>query len=194
MHALPGATLLDLDEAEGLLPSHITMQRELNAWEQVNIARADAWAMSRRKRRTTTVLSTAFAEQLHRRMFDQTWTWAGAYRKTDKSLGLRASHVRVALRERLADATLWLVDQVYDVDEIAARLHYQLVVVHPWPNGNGRWSRLMADAFLHAEQRPRFTWGGATLDRTTEAREDYLSALRLADRGDLQPLLSFMRG
>ena len=126
-------------------------------------------------------------------MFDQTWTWAGAYRKTDKSLGLRASHVRVTLRERLADATLWLVDQVYDVDEIAARLHYQLVVVHPWPNGNGRWSRLMADAFLHAEQRPRFSWGAATLDRTTQARERYLTALRLADRGNLQPLLSFVR-
>ena len=86
MRALSGATLLDLDEAEGLRPSHITIQRELNVWEQVNIARADAWAMSRRKRRTTTVLSAAFAEQLHRRMFDQTWTWAGVYRKTETSL------------------------------------------------------------------------------------------------------------
>ncbi len=94
--------------------------------------------MSRRKRRSTTVLSATFAEQLHRRLFDQTWTCAGVYRKTDKSFGLPASHARVALCERLADATLWLADQVYDVDEIAARLHYRRVVVRPQPNGNGR--------------------------------------------------------
>jgi Fic-DOC domain mobile mystery protein B len=189
----PGSTPLDPDEAEGLLPAHITTQGELNAWEQLNIAHADTWAMSRRRRRATTVLTSDFAVELHRRMFDQTWTWAGMYRRTGKNIGVPASEVRIALRERLVDAAFWLAEQVYELDEIAARLHYQLVLVHPWPNGNGRWSRLMADTLLHGERQPRFSWGGGDLVCATSARADYLAALRAADQGDFAPLLGFVR-
>jgi fido (protein-threonine AMPylation protein) len=163
----PGSTPLDPDEAEGLLPAHITTQGELNAWEQLNIARADAWAMSRRRRRATTVLTSNFAVELHRRMFDETWRWAGTYRRTGKNIGVPASEVRIALRER--------------------------VLGHPWPNGNGRWSRLMADTLLHGERQPRFSWGGGDLVCATSARADYLAALRAADQGDFAPLLGFVR-
>jgi Fic-DOC domain mobile mystery protein B len=188
-----GSTPLDPDEAEGLLPSHITTQGELNAWEQLNIARADTWAISRRRRNATTVLGVDFAVELHRRMFDQTWTWAGSYRRTGKNIGVSAADVPIALRERLADATFWLAEQVYELDEIAARLHYQLVLVHPWANGNGRWSRLMADTLLHAERQPRFSWGGSDLAHVTNARAHYLAALRAADSGDFAPLLTLVR-
>jgi len=34
----PGATPLDPDDAAGLIPSHITTQGQLNAWEFQNIA------------------------------------------------------------------------------------------------------------------------------------------------------------
>jgi len=189
----PDSTPLDPDEAEGLVPSHITTQGELNAWEQLNIARADTWAMSRRRRRATTVLTSEFAAELHRRMFDQTWSWAGTYRRTGKNIGVPATQIRIALRERLADAAVWKAERVYELDEIAARLHHQLVLVHPWPNGNGRWSRLMADALLRAERRPRFSWGSRDLARATDAREDYLAALRAADHGDFALLLAFAR-
>lgn len=190
---LADSTPLDPDEAEGLLPSHITSQGELNAWEQLNIARADTWAMSRRRRPATTVLTPDFAVELHRRMFDQTWTWAGAYRRTGKNMGIPAAQVRFALRQRLDDAAFWLANQVYAIDELAARLHYQLVFVHPWPNGNGRWARLMADVLLHAERQARFSWGGSDLVRATNAPTGYLAALRAADRGDFSLLLAFVR-
>jgi fido (protein-threonine AMPylation protein) len=32
----------------------------------------------------------------------------------------------------------------YDLDECAIRFGYRLVVIHPFPNGNGRWSRLVS--------------------------------------------------
>ncbi|MDB4915468.1 MAG: mobile mystery protein [Gemmatimonadetes bacterium] len=185
----PGATPLDPDEAEGLLPSHVTTREQLNAWEQMNIAEADVWATSRRRRASAVVLSPEFAENLHRRMFNQTWLWAGTYRRSGKNIGLPANSVRVALRDRLADAGVWLAHAVFDVDEIAARLHHQLVVVHPWPNGNGRWARIMADSLLHAERRPRFSWGVGR----TDARAAYLASLKAADRGNLGPLRSFVR-
>ena len=189
----PGSTPLDPDEAERLLPSHVTTQGELNAWEQLNIARADAWAISRRRRHSSTILGIDFAVGLHRRMFDRTWTWAGMYRNSGKNLGVPAAAVRIALPQRLAEAAFWLAERTYELDEIAARLHYQLVVVHPWPNGNGRWSRLMADTLLHAERQPRFSWGGNDLDHATNARTNYLAALRAADNGDFSPLLALVR-
>ena len=34
----PGATPLDADELASLIPGHIRTQRELNEWEQLNIA------------------------------------------------------------------------------------------------------------------------------------------------------------
>ena len=30
----PGATPIDLDEAKGLIPAHLTLQRELNEYEE----------------------------------------------------------------------------------------------------------------------------------------------------------------
>lgn len=83
-------------------------------------------------------------------------------------------------------------EQAYEIDELAARLHYQLVLVHPWPNGNGRWTRLVPDMLLQAERRPRFL-GWRDLVRATEARIHYSAALKAADRGDFGPLLAFVR-
>ena len=190
MRDVSGATPLDADEAHALLPTHIATQGELNAWEQRNIAAAARWAMSRRRRRTEHVLSVRFAQQLHRRMFDATWQWAGTYRVTDKSLDIPASQGRVALRDRLADVLLWHAERIFDRDELAARLHFVLVSVHPWPNGNGRWARLMADAYLHVERQPLFTWGSA---EASTARNRYVSALKAADAGEFTELLRFVR-
>lgn len=37
-----GATPLDLDEINGLIPSHITTQGQLNEWEAANILKAES--------------------------------------------------------------------------------------------------------------------------------------------------------
>ena len=34
------------------------------------------------------------------------------------------------------------------LDDIATRFHYRLVVIHPWPHGNGRHARLATDVLL----------------------------------------------
>ncbi len=66
----PGATPLDLDEAAGLMPTHITTQAELNAWEQFNVAQGERWSSRQTKRN---LLEEAFVRDLHRHMFDKTW-------------------------------------------------------------------------------------------------------------------------
>jgi Fic-DOC domain mobile mystery protein B len=188
-----GATPLDPDEADGLLPPHIATQEALNAWENANIARARRWALGRR-RDTSGILTLPFVEELHRRMFDRTWRWAGRYRATEKNIGLPVSMLRVGLRDALDDARVWLDGSAFAPAEAAARLHHRLVLVHPWPNGNGRWARLVADTLLRALDAPPFTWGSrASGVAHASARIAYLDALRAADRGDFAPLLSFVR-
>jgi len=81
-------------------------------------------------------------------------------------------------------------------DELAIRFHHQLVLIHPFPNGNGRHSRLITDLLLQKMGREPFSWGSggyAALVSQSELRAEYLTALRAADAGDIAPLLAFAR-
>ncbi|MBL9219800.1 MAG: Fic family protein [Opitutaceae bacterium] len=76
--------------------------------------------------------------------------------------------------------------------EIAVRLHHRMVVIHPWPNGNGRHARLLADIVVAARGQLALTWG-ASLDLVQPglARRQYIAALQSADQGDYAPLIAF---
>ena len=79
------------------------------------------------------------------------------------------------------------------MDELAVRFHHQLVAIHPFPNGNGRHARLMADLLVQRLGMPRFSWGSVSLVDTGEVRSAYLEALRAADRHNMTLLLAFAR-
>ena len=73
------------------------------------------------------------------------------------------------------------------------RFHHRLVAIHPFPNGNGRHARLMADLLVERLGQPRFTWGRRSLVDAGETRQNYIAALQAADRRDIAPLLAFAR-
>jgi Fic-DOC domain mobile mystery protein B len=192
-----GGTPLTDEERQGLrLP--VLTRDELNRAEAENITRAMSWLFfSRRRLQPDLVTREAWLGHLHRRMYDQVWAWAGQYRTTDRNLGVPYWQVRVDMRNVEADVGEWLADSSatrYSNDECAIRFGYRLVVIHPFPNGNGRWSRLASDALIVALGGPRFTWGGASLANPGVLRRDYIAALQAADaNGDFQPLLTFSR-
>jgi len=99
----------------------------------------------------------------------------------------------VALRQLLDDARAWIAYGTYPPDEIAVRLHHRLVLIHPFPNGNGRHARLMADLLAMQLGRDRSSWGRASLRAAGVARGRYMEALRAADGHDIGPLLDFAR-
>lgn len=185
-----GTTPLDPDEAEGLIPAHIGTHGALNEWEQANILTAEEWAFSRRR---TEVLSMDFVLETHRRMFGDTWTWAGSIRRTNKNIGVSVDRIRPQLQNLLEDAKCWIAHKTYEPDELATRLHHRLTQVHPFLNGNGRHARLMADVLLFNLERPRFSWGSTDLYRKGEARERYIAALRDADNLNIAPLMLYVR-
>ncbi|QQZ28946.1 mobile mystery protein B [Thiothrix subterranea] len=186
----PGATPLDPDEAQGLLPAHITTQGDLNIWEQTNILQGELWAARQHKRE---LLDEAFIRELHRRMFDQTWRWAGTFRSSDKNIGVDWLQIAMQLRNLVDNTRYQVAHQVFPADELAVRFHHQLVAIHPFPNGNGRHARLMADLLVQRLGMPRFSWGSASLIDTGEVRNAYLEALRTADRHNIALLLAFAR-
>jgi fido (protein-threonine AMPylation protein) len=85
-------------------------------------------------------------------------------------------------------------NQAMPIDEIVVRFHHQLVLIHAFPNGNGRHARLIADALITSLGGKRFSWGSNTVINTPSlTRQNYLSALRTADKGDIAPLMLFAR-
>ncbi|MCD4717892.1 MAG: mobile mystery protein B [Desulfobacterales bacterium] len=173
-----GATPIDPDETEGLLLTHITTQGELNRWEQDNIVEAFAWI---EKTKPKNIFNEQFIKQLHKRMFDNVWKWAGKFRRSDKNIGVSWHQVPMCLQNMCDDVPIWIQTQNESPEEMAVRFHHRLVWIHPFPNGNGRHARLMANIFLeNVLHGSPFTWGTRDLSSPSELRRRYLKALQEA--------------
>ena len=185
-----GDTPLTAEERLGLIPSYITLRQELNEAEQINITEGERWAFARPR----DILDEGFLRELHRRMFGQVWKWAGGYsRENNRRIGSDSFMIAMDLRGLLGDARYWRDNGTYSPDEIALRFHHRLTQIHPFPNGNGRFSRLAADLLIVRMGEPRFTWGRTNLIEPGETRRQYIDALRAADGHNIEPLLAFAR-
>jgi Fic-DOC domain mobile mystery protein B len=184
-----GATPLTPEEMRDLIPAYIAYRSELNEAEQENILRGQDWALGRRRE----LLLEKFITDLHGRMFGDVWRWAGKFRKSERNLGIDFWLIPVELRQLLEDCRAWEDFGTYPADEVAVRLHHRLVWIHPFPNGNGRHARLMADLLVMRLGRERFSWGSAELRDPGAVRRRYIDALRAADRQDIDPLIAFAR-
>jgi Fic-DOC domain mobile mystery protein B len=191
----PGATPLDPDETAGLIPLHITTQVELNEWEAQNILNAEKWLFSTKSQ--SDFLTIEFIKLLHNKMFGETWEWGGLLRSTEKNIGVAPYNISTDLKNLLEDVRYQIlsikVSNDCVIDEVAYRFHHRLVEIHPFPNGNGRHSRLMTDFLLVQAGRPRFTWGDKNLASNNPMRDQYLNALRKADNHDYTELAAFVR-
>ena len=186
-----GATPLDRNEIEGLIPTHITSRGELNRWEQDNINEALAWVDSHKPKE---ILNESFMKRLHKRMFGDVWKWAGTFRQSDKNIGVSWYIISSDLKNLCDDVHYWMENKIYSEDEIAARFHHRLVSIHLFSNGNGRHARLIADILLeNILHKPRFSWGRADLYNSGDDRGRYIQSLQAADKGDYAPLLEFVR-
>ena len=91
------------------------------------------------------------------------------------------------------DVKFWIENKTYPEKEIAIRFHHRLVQIHPFPNGNGRISRIMADLIMQSFGLKILDWGSGNLTEISELRTKYISALQEADRGDYALLINFVK-
>ncbi len=189
--ATDGATPVDPDESEGLRFVHVQTRGQLDELEQVNIQAGLQWL---ERQRNADILSERFIRDLHQRLFGQVWKWAGSFRTTGKHIGCDPRYIPVELHKLLGDTRYWIEHETYSKRELAIRFHHRLVSIHPFPNGNGRHARIMADALLmFVLGQPPIDWaGGHELQSMSVQRKRYIAALRAADTGDYQPLLEFV--
>lgn len=181
------ATPLRPEEAAALR-APVVDRRQLNEIEAANVEAGRAWALRSRK----DCLTDDYLCELHKRMFGDVWRWAGDYRTFDVNIGNTPFvQVAVGVRQALDDARYWVDHKTYPPAELAVRLHHRLVLIHPFVNGNGRCTRLMADVVIKRLKAPPVTWGSASLIETGEARAAYVAALREADDHNIDPLVDF---
>ena len=191
-----GATPIDDEDLAGLIPDFVANRADLNQVEFENITKALPWAHHQaRSAGPDGVLSYGFMLDLHRRMFGDVWTWSGTLRKRTTNIGVDPSQISTQARLLFDDARHWHKESVFGADELAARIHGRLVSVHPFPDGNGRSTRLMADLYLMAIGFPTFTWGLSRLDEEDAGRAAYIRGLVVAvESDDYSELVRFARG
>ncbi|WP_118950771.1 mobile mystery protein B [Taibaiella helva] len=190
---IDGQTPLDEGEKEGLLIPTIATRGELDEFEQQNIEQAVLWSLNR-SFKVENVFTEEFLKAVHKRMYSNVWAWAGEFRKTNKNIGVDKYQIPTELRYLLDDVKFWYANGIYSPDETTIRFKHRLVSIHCFPNGNGRHSRLMADIVIEKiYKRPHYTWGAGNLAEQGDQRNVYLSAIKEADKGDIQPLINFAR-
>lgn len=183
-----GATPLDPDELEGLKFKHIETREQLDQMEQVNIQQGLIWLD---KQKDPEILSIHFCLELHKRLFGEVWDWAGSFRQSEKNIGINPIYISVELKKLLDDVRAWREFKTYTPKESALRFHHRLVKIHVFSNGNGRHSRIMADALLKFIYKfPQMNWSGQNLQNANEHRKKYIASLRKADAQDYETLLS----
>lgn len=188
-----GQTTLEEEEKDGLKITTITSHKELDEYEQLNIEKAVEWLITK-KLNANQVLTENFIKLLHKRMYSDVWKWSGQFRKSEKTIGIKWIKIGVELKTLLGDTKYWIEHSTYPPDEIALRFKHRLVSIHCFPNGNGRHSRLMADILVEKILgQPRFSWGNSSLVEASATRENYIKALKAADKNNIGALLTFAR-
>ncbi len=183
-------------DTSGLLLVHLATPAARNAAEAEAISHAyDKHVFrARRKKQEIEWLTDDFIRRVHRDMFGPIWEWAGKYRQTQQNIGVEPHLIREQIKLLTEDFLYWNdTKSTMSVIEVAARLQHRLTNIHPFTNGNGRHARLITDIVFHSRQLPIPQWPQIQLmAKGNEIREQYITAIKKADDGDIKDLIQFI--
>ena len=184
-----------LDDISGLkLPKDKSYSlKEIYVYEANNIALATLKYLSTSPSKTLAPFSYEWMQQLHYDMFGNVWDWAGKFRQIELSIGIKAYLAPTALKELADDIAFWDKHKTFDIYETATRIHHRAVQIHPFLNGNGRWSRMLANIYLRQHGSMPVKWQEDLLSSENTQRDKYIQALKMADSGDFGALIGMHR-
>lgn len=159
-----GSTPVEADEVQWLARGiHQDITRsELDSLEEQNIEvayRGLGVSVVEHDLQSDDVLDDVFLRDMHRQLFCDVWLWAGRYRTRELSIGIDPSTVALETRNLMDDARAWLAYGTFSEQEIAVRLSHGITRIHPFPNSNGRLSRLYVDILEVAAMRTSVSTG-----------------------------------
>jgi Fic-DOC domain mobile mystery protein B len=180
-----------LDDISGLKLSkeRVYSLQEIYIKEAENIANATIKYLSASPSRKEAPFSYEWLLTLHDEMFGEVWEWAGKLRQCELSIGVKAYLVSTELKKLVDDMEFWNKNRTFDNFEAAARIHHRAVQIHPFQNGNGRWSRMLANIYLRQNGLMPVRWQEDLLAKENPNRDKYIKALKAADNGDYQALI-----
>lgn len=190
------ATDVTVHDRSGLLLSQSPSptDAEINQAELVGIAAAADWI----KKARLGVKEVKFWQRLHKEMFGEVWEWAGTWRQHESNIGVPPHDVQPQLTNLHNDLVFWLSENCDMLPlEILCRFHHRLVYIHPFPNGNGRWARLLTDALVAREFNldPLIWAANADYLRDLESpeRQKYVASIMAGDKGDFGPFMEYLQ-
>jgi len=180
-----------IDDISGLkLPGgRVYTLKEIYEAEAKNIALATLKYLAAPPSKKIAPFTYGWLQELHQEMFGEVWEWAGKFRSVELSIGIKAYLVPVALKELANDIAYWDRHEIFDIYETAARLHHRAVQIHPFQNGNGRWSRMLANIYLRQHGSMPVKWQEDLLAKENPKRDSYIQALKEADNGRYEKLI-----
>ena len=162
---------------------------EIYFYEAKNITQATLKYLSLVPDRKLAPFNLEWFLALHQDMFGDVWEWAGKLRQVELSIGVKAYLISTEIKKLVDDLAFWEQNKSFDVIEIASRLHHRAVQIHPFLNGNGRWSRMLANIYLKQNGLQPTRWNENLLSKENLQRDDYIKALKKADDGDYRDLI-----
>ncbi len=135
---------------------------------------------------------------LHKSWLDGVFTWAGTYRSVNIGkagfMFAAAAHVPELMRQfesqQLARLTPCRFDSTEEVAAALAEVHVELVLIHPFREGNGRVARLLSVLMALQAGLPPLDFS----DLQGEKREEYFAAVRAGMDRDYQPMEKIFAG
>ena len=187
-----GGTILE--DASGLIPMHVTTRKELYEAEFINITEAAQHYLANPNLLNRFEITRQILFDIHKRMFNKVWNWAGKKRTSSKNIGITPYRIDEEVKKLLDDYNFWIKENM-EIIEIASRLHHRLVWIHPFEGGNGRWSRFVANLTYYKNTKTLLSWpeNELQLKKKSSFREKYLKALHEADSGSFENLVKLHR-
>lgn len=124
------------------------------------------------------LLTDHFLRSLHTLLYGEIWAWAGKWRTHDVNIGVAYEQIAVDLRNSLGTILYrWENTDDWTARELGIVTHAETVRIHPFVDGNGRTTRLLADLVFGATQDSglvlQYDWN---VDKAS-----YIAALRRYD-------------
>lgn len=176
------------EDLDGFVPTQRypnPTRQQVDEFEEENIRKATLKYLAAKPSTTKAPFTYPWLLSLHEEMYGEVWEWAGSIRIQNTQIGLDKYQIPEALRALVSDIPKW--PDFFKPIEIAARIHHRAVEIHPFKNGNGRWSRLLANIWLKQRGLGVIEWPSIVGERPIRA--EYIQAIRLADGLDYDPLI-----
>lgn len=170
----------------------LTDKNIINEYEAKGLATAELYVF---ELDTETPISTSLILEIHRIAFGQLYEWAGKWRTTQVTVG----QLLPPLPNQVTQAMYQFIDNLnFKISvsntrdehlECLVYAHYEFIRIHPFNNGNGRTGRILMNIVA-------MKFGYKPLElyfREGESRKTYISAMKSADNGNFENLMTLIR-